>query len=330
MLTFRAGLLGFVVALSTAVSAPCARADDSACDGFGTLEPNKPLSLGTVTSASPRVNFVKSGLDQKGCPSSAPECRDRAYLVPGDQVIVSQAHGDFACASYVNPKGLVRAGWLPRTALANSPDQTGTRLEDWVGRWRAPEQTIVIREATPAGMLKIQGEATFGALSTDRVNRGAVNTGSIEAVAKPQGSALAFTMGPNATLPYNQGAETDCRVRLRLLGPFLLAQDNRNCGGLNVSFSGAYRKGITSNSKVPAPGLDPAAQAFVESIYKPYERSVDPLGLSDAKTRRLFTPATAALIFKGRREAAAKGAGMGSSTSILLSTARIGRPPRSL
>jgi hypothetical protein len=311
MLTFRAGLLGFVVALNTAVTAPCAWADDSTCEGFGTLEPNKPLSLGTVTSASPRVNFVKGALDQKGCPSTAPECRDRAYLVPGDQVIVSQAQGDLACASYVNPKGLVRAGWLPRTALANAPDQTGTRLEDWVGRWRAPEQSLVIREATAAGTLKIQGEATFGALSPDWVNRGAVNTGSIEAVAKPEGSSLAFTMGPNATLPYDQGGETDCRVRLRLLGPFLLAEDNGSCGGLNVSFSGAYRKSTASKAKALAPGLDPAAQTFVESIYKPYERSANALGLSDAKTWRLFTPATAALILKDRRDALAQGGGYG-------------------
>jgi len=57
--------------------------------------------------------------------------------------------------------------------------------------------------------------------------------------------------------------------------------------------------------------LDPATQAFVESIYKPYERSVEALGLSDANTRRLFTPATAALIFKDRREAAAQGGGYG-------------------
>ena len=57
--------------------------------------------------------------------------------------------------------------------------------------------------------------------------------------------------------------------------------------------------------------LDPAAQTFVESIYKPYERSANALGLSDTKTRRLFTPATAALILKDRRNAVAQGGGYG-------------------
>ncbi len=34
----------------------------------------------------------------------------------------------------------------------------------------------------------------------------------------------------------------DCRVTLTLLPPFLLAGDNMNCGGMNVSFTGVYRK----------------------------------------------------------------------------------------
>jgi hypothetical protein len=49
-------------------------------------------------------------------------------------------------------------------------------------------------------------------------------------------------MGTNATLPYDQGEEVDCRVRMRRLGSFLLVEDNRRCGGINVSFSGIYQR----------------------------------------------------------------------------------------
>ena len=44
------------------------------------------------------------------------------------------------------------------------------------------------------------------------------------------------------TLPYEAGDDLDCRARMRLIGPYLLVADNGQCGGLNVSFSGAYRR----------------------------------------------------------------------------------------
>jgi len=33
-----------------------------------------------------------------------------------------------------------------------------------------------------------------------------------------------------------------CRATLRLVGPYLLVDDNNDCGGANVTFDGVYRK----------------------------------------------------------------------------------------
>lgn len=164
--------------------------------------------------------------------------------MPGDKVIVSDIGTDFICADYVNSKGLTRAGWLPRSAIAITPTRTSTGVDDWVGQWRGgPEQQIaIVKAAKSASDLEISGAATYGALDPARVKRGAVNLGEISASVAPEGTSLAFTMGDDKTLPYAQGNDYDCRVRMRLLGAFLLVEDNRNCGGMNVSFSGIYRK----------------------------------------------------------------------------------------
>jgi hypothetical protein len=44
------------------------------------------------------------------------------------------------------------------------------------------------------------------------------------------------------TVVFAGGTPDECRVVLTLLPPFLLAADNMKCGGMNVSFSGVYRK----------------------------------------------------------------------------------------
>ena len=36
--------------------------------------------------------------------------------------------------------------------------------------------------------------------------------------------------------------ESSCVVKLHRRGPYLVASDNNNCGGLNVSFGGIYTK----------------------------------------------------------------------------------------
>lgn len=53
-------------------------------------------------------------------------------------------------------------------------------------------------------------------------------------------SILAIDEGyADVAIPLATGADA-CQARLRLYGRYLVAEDNRQCGGMNVSFFGTY------------------------------------------------------------------------------------------
>jgi hypothetical protein len=220
-----------------------AQVRDADCYDFSILGPLDQLTLATVTTSERRVFFAKSEMYQTGCPSDGAACRDQAYVLPGDKVIVGRRFGSFTCAGYFTPKEFVVAGWLPSAAITPLPDQTSSSPESWVGHWKALEKSIVIRRDAKSGVLDLDANATWGGQDPDRVKRGGVNTGAFQAMAKPNGNSLAFTVGDRKTLPYDTSADAPCSVRLRLLDRFLLVLDNMQCGGMNVTFSGAYIKG---------------------------------------------------------------------------------------
>ncbi len=85
------------------------------------------------------------------------------------------------------------------------------------------EQRITIRRGTAKDM-PISGEATFGASDPERVERGGVSSGEIAADGVPQNGALAFAMVGEATKPYDQGGEYDCRMRMRRFADYLLVE----------------------------------------------------------------------------------------------------------
>src|SRR5262249_40449274 len=97
-------------------------------------------------------------------------------------------------------------------------------------------------KAGKAGALRIEGDATFGAKDPARVRRGAVNMGSIEGEVTPAGDRLSFAMGDGATLPVDKGDEFGCKGGMRRGGPWLIVNDNNNCGGFNVTFGGLYTR----------------------------------------------------------------------------------------
>lgn len=113
-----------ICAAAAAIIVVCpARAEAMACRkftdaNFPDLSANPALALGHVTSAADRVHFVKEAAEQAGCPSRAPACSERAYLVPGDRVIISARRDAFICATYISAKRGARLGWLPADAVA--------------------------------------------------------------------------------------------------------------------------------------------------------------------------------------------------------------------
>lgn len=233
-------LAGFSLALGLTCGPALAAGGD--CLGYGTLGAGPGPALGTVKSGEARVRFVRGASERKGCPGPDPACREAAFVVPGNTVILGGATPGFVCATYVGQTGAVRSGWLPEGAVVRAPDPPPPGPRDWTGTWRAPEATLVVRPAKAAGAVSVKGDATYGSLDPDRVRRGAVNMGHVEGIMAPSGPSLAFTMGDRGTVPYAAADTASCGLRLRLLPPFLLAEDNNACGGMNVSFTNVYRR----------------------------------------------------------------------------------------
>ncbi|HMT43755.1 MAG TPA: hypothetical protein PKA59_04335 [Chakrabartia sp.] len=166
-------------------------------------------------------------------------CPRKAFVVKGDAVVALEQVGAFVEAEYINSKGVATRGWLRMADLMADPGPKQAP-SFWMGDWKRIESDISIRPGAKAGTLSIRGDALWGSLDPARVKRGAVNIGEIEGVVTPKGFQLSFAMGENGTLPFEQVDEYGCAVRMRLMPPYLLVEDNYRCGGMNVSFTGTY------------------------------------------------------------------------------------------
>ena len=236
-----------IVAVSWSLSA---LAEGQLCTGvpmLGADNSGAAPQLAIVTSRG-RLHFVK-GSEQAGCPSAKATCAMGAFVVVGDPVVVSTTAGDYACATFTGPvpKAFSTTGFLPRSQLGAPPQDAHVDASAaWAGVWRSgDEQTITIKPE-PDGRIAIEGEATWGSHDPERVKRGGVNMGDIEAEVHIADGAVAFAIDfDGATKPFDfkQADNSDlCRVKLWRLGPYLVASDNLRCGGMNVTFTGLYRK----------------------------------------------------------------------------------------
>src|SRR5215212_6426728 len=108
-LTWVAGILFL---LSPAPSS----ATECECNGFDDLSRDAEISLGSISK--PRVQFIKTSLDDEACPSTTAACRQSAYLVKGDEVILSRSRNGFVCAAFLAPRRRIALGWLPADAVA--------------------------------------------------------------------------------------------------------------------------------------------------------------------------------------------------------------------
>jgi len=226
-----------------------ALADDKPCYGMPALGVDAGVIpyLAIVTRGD-RARFVKGG-EQAGCPNAGAACATRAFVVGGDAVVISATAGEYACATFTGPgpKAVSTSGFLPRTRLVAPPPEVPVNASTaWAGTWRSgDEQTITIRPK-PDGRIVIKGDATWGAHDPERVKRGGVHVGDLSAEVSVADGAAAFTIDSDGVIkPFDLKLPADsdvCRVKLWRLGPYLVAVDNLRCGGMNVTFTGVYRK----------------------------------------------------------------------------------------
>ncbi len=101
-------------------------------------------------------------------------------------------------------------------------------LASWLGDWRYGENTIRFTNNKLAGFLNVTGDALWRGLGDN------VHVGEMDERVEPRLNIV--KVGESST------DEHECKVTLRLVGEFLVVHDNMRCGGMNVSFSGVYRR----------------------------------------------------------------------------------------
>ena len=182
-------------------------------------------------------------LDGKTC-SSSPDVGE------GITVISNGNNDGFACSMLMRADKRVSIGWLKSSSLSPIEVKRYDR-KDWGGKWKSwPDNQILVEDGGSKG-LAIKGSASYPSGKS-------INTGDVAGLIQPVGDRLSFAVGAVdeagngqitedadgekvAALPYDTPGNR-CRLKLRLLFPYLLAEDNGLCGGYNVTFTGVYMR----------------------------------------------------------------------------------------
>lgn len=192
--------------------------------GFFTAD-SRDFRIGTVKGSRIAKSYFYAD-DAANCPGDA-NCRQRSYLVGGDQVIVGRTHGGFACSWFSSEKGSETVGWLREDTIQISDPPTKPTLKKWLGLWKYSDNSIEFTENKLPGFLNVGGDAIWKGLGDN------VHVGELDGRYEPAGNLIEYSDGED---------QYDCKATIRLIGIYLVVADNMHCGGANVSFSGVYRK----------------------------------------------------------------------------------------
>jgi hypothetical protein len=198
------------------------------CLSYDTAYENAPLFAVKTSSGEERAWLYKQ---TQLCPKDKPcGSRQKAYLVSGNVVFAGPPNRGFRCAYYGSSHGKIVAGFIPIENLQSLVEDASMSVDFVIGTWNYEGDSIKIKAAA-AGQVSGDGQATYQTAET--VNEGAFSAQARLAAGQKE---LVFKEGDD---------ESSCVVKLRRRGPYLVASDNGNCGGLNVSFGGIYTKATT-------------------------------------------------------------------------------------
>jgi hypothetical protein len=227
------------VLLALGLFAPAA-ADEGPGDCFGVnFDLQNPIAIGKIAADKPRVYFLKNAADDPTCPTCTAACQQKAYLIPGNLVLIGKTFSDktgaaYACVVYESAQAKkVRwtDGWLPAASLVPVTSAPAPALSDWTGDWVHAGGNITITNGAK-GALVIQGEAFYDAAMN-------VHTGVVAATATPVRGLLEFADDGSVAF---DSKDAECLVRMRRVDALLVVEDNDGCGGELVTFTGFYRK----------------------------------------------------------------------------------------
>ena len=227
---FAAAVLLVLIALSPAL------ADEKPGDCLGVdFDAQHAVAIGKIVTDKPQVHFIKSSWEDAACPADGTACLAQAYLVPGDLVLLGKKTGAYACASYQSAEDRKQRwtnGWLPAASLMAAMPLPSPAQADWIGAWVRAGGEIDIAAAADGGF-KIHGEAIYRAAEN-------MHNGVIDATAKPADGVLAFA--DDGSVAFAKAGVDSCLVRMQRVEALLVVEDNGNCGGVDVTFTGFYRR----------------------------------------------------------------------------------------
>lgn len=213
-----------------------AAADEKPGDCVGVdFDAHRPVTIAKITADKPRVNFVKSAWEDAACPAAADACAANAYLVPGDLVLLGKSNGAYNCVSYqsaVDREQRWTNNWLPSASLAPVAAAPSPVRSDWIGAWLHAGGEIDIKAAANDA-LAVHGEAIYQAAQD-------IHNGVIDATAKPAEGVLAFA--DDGSVAFDKASANSCLVRMQRVEELLVVEDNGSCGGVDVTFTGFYRR----------------------------------------------------------------------------------------
>lgn len=194
-------------------------------EGFYTRDSDTFRIAAVKGGRNARVYFYND--DKENCPGSD-GCRRNSFVVGGDEVIVNRSFGDYSCAWYSPRSGRPTVGWIKTSSLSFAAMLSNGSPRAWLGEWKYDDNGIEFTDNKLAGYLNVTGNATWVG-----VNPGQVHVGELDGSYEPK----------NGTINYSDGDDKyDCKVKMRLLGKYLIVADNLKCGGVNVTFSGVYTR----------------------------------------------------------------------------------------
>jgi hypothetical protein len=216
-----AGALVLAAGLLAAGGARAQDSDEDMCRN-GLFPSQREFALATVAGTAPRLYFFN---DWDGCPQKGASCQTKAYVLPGDRLLLGKTHGEWTCAWYQG-KSRETVGWVRKRDLA-AQAETAVQTGDWLGKWRevykGPGRIGIARAGDT---LQVNGKTRWIGQNTE-------NFGGI--------SGTLGISGRHGHVGPAGGKETyACSADMVRIGDFLIVHDNGGCGGLNVRFDGLY------------------------------------------------------------------------------------------
>ena len=158
------------------------------------------------------------------CTTNTAECKSaqaKAYLIRGDVVFSGPEDKGYRCVYYGTRRGKILAGFIQTKNLAPYLKNENLTRAFLVGIWTYDGNPKITITAVGKDKVKAVGKAYYDGLNS-------MNTGEFAATASFSGKEMVFRDGDDSVA---------CIVHLLRRGPYLVAVDNQNCGGHNVSFS---------------------------------------------------------------------------------------------